>query len=90
MFHENEIVMLFLCIGVLIFICFKRKTLAKSRGWGLLFASFFLLLIASISTIIEVFFLEHFFNYLEHSCYAGSGVMLTTWCYLVFKGSGEQ
>ena len=89
MFHENEIVMLFLCIGVLIFIYLNRKSLAKFKGWKLLFASFILLLIACISTVVEGFMLEDFFNYLEHSCYAGSRIIMTAWCYRVFKEKSE-
>ncbi len=85
MYHENEIVMLFLCVGVLIFIYFNRKNLVKFKGWRPIFVSFVLLLIACISTVVEGFMLEGFFNYLEHSCYAGSGLMLAAWCYRVFK-----
>ena len=89
MFHENEVVMLFLCIGVIIFIFHNRKNLSKFKGWGLLFASFLLLLTACVSTVAEGFLMEDFFNYLEHACYAGSGVILITWCYQVFQKNSE-
>lgn len=82
--------MLFLCIGVLVFIYLNRKNLAKFKGWRLLFTSFILLLIACISTVAEGFLMENFFNYLEHSCYAGSGVILTIWCYRIFQENDEQ
>ena len=89
MFHENEIVMLFLCTGVLVFIHLNRKNLAKFKGWKSLLASFILLLIACFSTVAEGFLLEDFFNYIEHSCYAGSGLILMTWRYKVVKESIE-
>ena len=90
MYHENEIVMLFLCIGVLVFVYLNRKSLAKFKAWGFLFTSFILLLTACVSTVAEGFLLEVFFNYLEHSCYAGSGFILATWCYKVFQDNNER
>ncbi len=89
MFHENEIVMLFLCTGVLFFIYLNRKNHAKFKGGRLLFAGFILFFIACISTVAEGFLLEGFFNYLEHFCYAASGIILTTWCYRVFQEKSE-
>ena len=89
MFHENEVVMLFLCIGVMIFIFHNRKNLTRFKRWGLLFTSFLMLLVACISTVAEGFLMEDIFNYLEHFCYAGSGVILIIWCYKVFQKKRE-
>ncbi len=89
MFQENEIVMLFLCIGVLIFIYPNWKNLAKFKCWGLLFASFILMTVACASTIAEVFFDGVFLNYFEHSCYGGSGITLAIWSYKIFFCKSE-
>lgn len=90
MFHENEIVMLFLCIGVLVFIFLNRKNFNTLKGWRLLLASFLLLLAACVSTVVEGFLMEKFFNYIEHFSYAGSGLILATWCYSFFKENKEN
>lgn len=89
MFHENEIVMLFLCTGVLIFVYLNRKNLSKFKGWGLLFTSFIFFFTACVSTVVEGFLLEDFFNYLEHSSYAGSGLILGAWCYKIYQEGSE-
>ena len=81
MFHENEIVMLLLCIGIMGFIFFNWKNLARFNKWGILFTSFLLFSAACVSTVAEGFLMEGFFNYLEHACYTGSAIILLIWIY---------
>lgn len=89
MFHENEIVMLFLCIGVAVFTMINQEKLKKFREWKLLFLSFILFFIACISTVLEAFLLENILNYLEHLSYAGSGIILAAWSHKVFKEKSQ-
>ena len=90
MFHENEIVMLFLCIGVVIFTMINKEKLKKFKEWKILFMSFLLFFTACISTVLEAFLLEDFFNYIEHLCYAGSGIMLAAWSHKALKEKSPQ
>lgn len=84
MYHENEIVMLFLCTGVLLFVIFNRKKLIKYKKWNMLYMSFLLFFIACVSTVLEGFLFEGIFNHTEHFCYAGSGIVLVIWCFKIF------
>ena len=83
--QENEVVMLLMAIGVLIFILFNRRQIMRIEAAGLLVAAFCILLIGYVFTVLEGFFMEALLNFLEHACYAGSSVLIALWCMKVFK-----
>lgn len=92
MIYENEVVMLLLGVGVLIFILGSRPRLKRLPASNILIVGFYVLFPAWILTVLEGFFLEgsfwnEFFNYPEHTCYAVSSVLVAIWCWKVF-GSG--
>jgi hypothetical protein len=93
-FEENEMVMLFLGIGVLIFILLRRKQLKQLPGAHLLITSFSILLVGWLATVLEGLleadsFSQQLFNYLEHFCDAGSGLMMAWWSWRTFTLSKE-
>ncbi len=85
MIQENEVVMLLMAIGVLIFILFNRRLIMRIRAARVLIAAFCVLLAAYVLTVLEGFFLEALLNFLEHLCYAASSVLIALWCTKVFK-----
>ncbi len=85
MIQENEVVMLLMAIGVLIFILVNRRLVMRIEAARVLVAAFCVLLAAYVFTILEGFFLEKLLNLLEHLCYATSSVLIALWCMRVFK-----
>lgn len=85
MIQENEVVMLLMAIGVLIFILFNRRQIMRIEAAGLLVTAFCILLIGYVFTVLEGVFLLTLLNFLEHACYAGSSVLIALWCMKVFK-----
>ena len=79
MIQENEIVMLMLGIGVLILALGNRFKLRRLPSWPILIAGYFALFTGWVLTILEGYFWEGLFNYLEHLAYAVSAVLVATW-----------
>jgi len=89
MFHENEIVMLLLGVGVLILVLANRIRLKRVPESKILIAGFYILLAGWAMTVLEGFFWENLLNYLEHICYVGSSLLVVIWCWKVFRGKNE-
>jgi hypothetical protein len=89
MIHENEIMMLILGLGVLIFVLGKRSQLKRFPSSGLLILGFYLLLAGWALTVVEGFFWELFLNFLEHACYTAGAVSVAVWSWRVFGGGKE-
>ena len=85
MIQDNEVAMLLMAIGVLIFILVNRRLVMRIRAARVLVAAFCVLLAAYVFTILEGFFQEELLNFLEHLCYAVSSVLIARWCIRVFK-----
>ena len=81
---ENEIVMLLIGVGVLIFILGSRPRLKSLPASNILIAGFYVLLGSWILTVVEGFFWESFLNYIEHACNAVGSVLVAVWCWKVF------
>jgi hypothetical protein len=84
MIQENEIVMLLIGVGVLIFIVKNRVQFKRLPEWKILTMAFYVLLVGWVLTVIEGFFWKAIFNLLEHICYASSSVLVAAWCWKVF------
>ncbi len=84
MMQENEVVTLLLGVGTLIFILGNRRQLKRLPASKILIAGFCALLAGWVLTILEGFFLQELLNFLEHTCYAGSSVLVAAWCWRVF------
>jgi hypothetical protein len=90
MFHENEIVMLLLGVGVLILVLANRIRLKRVPASKILITGFYIFLAGWAMTVLEGFFWEDLLNYLEHICYAGSSLLMVIWCWKVFRGSRKN
>ena len=86
---ENEIVMLSLGVGVLIFILGSRARLKSLVASEILIMAFYALLAGWVLTVLEGFFYEWLLNFFEHLCYAVSAVMVAVWSFKVFSGRKE-
>lgn len=86
---ENEVVMLLIGVGVLIFIMGSRPRLKDLPASNILIMGFYLLLVSWILTVLEGFFWEELLNYLEHAFYAVSSVFVAVWCWKVFGSRKE-
>lgn len=84
MVQENEIVMLLIGVGVLIFIVNNRVQFKRLPAWKILATAFYVLLGGWVLTVIEGFFWNELLNLFEHICYATSSVLVTAWCWKIF------
>ena len=89
MIHENEVVMLLLGVGVLIFILTSRLRLKQLPASNILITAFYVAFASWVLTVLEGFFWQELLNYLEHICYAVSSVLLAGWCWKVFGSKKE-
>ena len=85
MIQDNEVVMLLMAIGVLIFILVNRRLIMRIEAARVLVAALCVLLAGYVFTVLEGFFLGDLLNFLEHLCYAASSVLIALWCMKVFK-----
>ena len=83
-FQQNEIVMLLLGVGVLIFTIRNRAGLKRLPAYGILMTAFYLLLVTWTATVLEGFIWNSFFNLLEHTTLAASSVLTAIWCWKAF------
>lgn len=86
---ENEVIMLLLGVGVLIFVLGSRLQLRRLPASNILILGFYFLFGGWVLTVLEGFFWQGPLNYLEHMCYAISSVLVAVWCWRVF-GSGKE
>jgi len=81
MFSENEVVMFFIAIGVVIVCVRYYPKIKKTKDVKLLLWGFFVFFAACNFTIIEGFIFPRFFNLLEHLSYLISSICIAIWCY---------
>jgi len=79
MVHENEVVMLILGIGVLLFIVLNYSQLKRFPAINILIAGFCFTLTGWVFTILEGFMFETLFNLAEHSCYLAGALCVAQW-----------
>lgn len=84
MVQENEIVLLILGIGVLVFVLGNRQRLQKIPASNFLLSGYYMMLAGWFLTVLEGFFLSNLINYLEHICYAASSIITSLWFLNVF------
>ncbi len=84
MIQENELVVLLLGLGAVIFSQANRSRLRHVPSSGILLAGFYVLVAASLLTVLEGFFLEDALNFLEHVCYAIGALLIAAWCWKTF------
>ncbi len=84
MIQQNEVILLLLGIGVLIFLMANRGRLHRLPASRMILLAFYVLLGGWLLTNLEAFLLPELFNLIEHLCYAASGVLLAVWSWKVF------
>ena len=89
MVQENEVVMIVLGLGVLLFILGNRSQLKRIESSATLILGFCFLLLGWALTVLEGFCWEVLLNYLEHMCYAAGSASLAAWCCTLFGRSKE-
>jgi uncharacterized membrane protein len=91
MIQGNEIIMLLLGIGVLIFILGNRPKLKRLPSSSILIAGFIVLFVGWVMTVLEGFYWKELLNLFEHICYAISSVLIAAWSWKVFeRRKGER
>ena len=86
MIENNEIILLILGLGVLIFFSVLRKRIRDIPKPGYFFSAFVVLTAGWLLTVLEGLFWSDWLNLLEHVCYALSSILLTVWCWVVLTG----
>ena len=86
MIQQNEIVMLLLGVGVLIFTIRNRSGLKRLPAHRILMVAFYLLFATWVATVLEGFIWNTFFNLVEHAGLAASSVLTAIWCWKIFTG----
>jgi hypothetical protein len=84
MVQENEIVMLLLGVGVLIFTVKNHVHFKRLPACKILTTAFYVLFGGWVLTVIEGFFWNELLNLFEHICYCASSVLVAAWCWKVF------
>lgn len=90
---ENEIVMLLIGMGVLVFILGNQARLKRLPASGILIVAFYIMLAGWVLTVLEGLFWEEILNFAEHLCTAVSSGIVAVWCCKVFgrrKGGRER
>ena len=86
MIQENEIIMLLLGLGVLVFMVRSRAYLRHIPCKTLLVVAYGLQLTAWVATVLEGFIFPALLNGLEHVCYCAGAVVFACWCGGVTRG----
>ena len=87
MIQPNEIAMLILGVGVLIFVMINKIDIKRIEDSHYLLYAFYTLLAAWFCTNIETFFLNNVFNFLEHILYTASVILLAIWAFRKFNSN---
>jgi hypothetical protein len=82
MFHENEVIVMLLGLGVLIALAAGRFRIKQFPAWRLFLASFVISVVAWACTVLEDLALPRTLNVIEHICYATSTGLLALWAYV--------
>jgi hypothetical protein len=90
MLKENEVVMLFLGICVLVLIFINKEQARKIQGWRIIFSSYCLLLSGWLFTVLEEIILPDMINFLEHACYLISALLLSIWAWKITGASNKE
>ncbi|MBN1898740.1 MAG: hypothetical protein JW827_08185 [Spirochaetes bacterium] len=85
MYEENEVIMLFIGLGILIFVLANLRRIQKILHYRLLLTGFFCLLSGWVLTVMEGLLLNKLLNILEHIFYLASSVFLVIWARRVFQ-----
>jgi len=83
MIQENEVVMLMLGLGILVFFAMGRLRIREFPEWRVFLLGYAVLNLAWVCTVLEGFLWGDALNLLEHLCYAASSVLVAVWFWRV-------
>ena len=83
--QQNEVTILLLGTGVLIFVLIHRRRLDRLPEHRMLIASFGFQLAAWFLTVLEGICWGSALNIAEHICYLATSLLLFIWCWRVFR-----
>ena len=89
MFHANELVMFIIGLGTLLFIFSNHDQLRRLPSSNILLGSFYVLVLSWFLTVIEGYFFEELFNFMEHALYSASSILLAIWCWKIFHSKRQ-
>ncbi len=89
MIQENELILLLLGVGVLIFLMTNASQLRRIPEFRLLVASYVTLFLGWAFTVLEGLLWSRLINFMEHLCYAVSSVVLALWIWKVCRSEKE-
>ena len=84
MIELNEILMLLLGAGCMVYILMNKQKIKRIPVAKTLVAGFYVLLAGYVLTILEGLFWNNFLNILEHICYTVSSILMAVWCWKIF------
>lgn len=89
MLAQNEVVTLFLSLGVLLFIQANLRRLPEIPSYNWMIAGYLAYVLAMIFTIAEGYLWEPGFNFLEHLSYTVSAILLVIWIWRLARPKRE-
>ena len=84
MVQQNELIMLLLGTGCMVFILINHRRIQRIPMVNILIAGFYVLLVGYVLTVLEGFFLNEVLNIVEHLCYCVSSILMAVWCWKIF------
>jgi len=88
MLEERELFAAIVALVASAFFLINRAKIATAPHPRLLITSFVLLAASLVSSVVEVFFWEEFFNFFQHALAPSSLVLLAIWSWLTFARHG--
>jgi CHASE2 domain-containing sensor protein len=88
--EERDVLMLMFALGVMAFTLARRRRLAQVPAWGVIWASFWVVLGGWTLTVLEGFLWPNVLSLLSHLCYAASSVLAAVWCWLAFVAKPNE
>lgn len=84
MLEDRELLAAIVALAVSLFIVVHRGRLPKVPHSQILIVSFYLLAASLVCSVVEVFFWEDVFNFIQHALAPTSLVLLAIWSWLTF------
>ena len=89
--EERELISFIISSLVMIFVLFQWPVFRNISKSKMLFICYFFLFLSWGFSLIEGFFWEHGFNFLQHLCSGISGIIIAVWCrYLNLKDKTKR
>ena len=89
MIQANEIIMVVLGLGVLVFMFMNYSNLERIPSFRVLAIAFCTFVTGWLLTVLEGFFWLAYLNFLEHMCYAAGAIIMAMWFWNVFGKTEE-